>query len=96
MRGPGGTEGVYAIECAMDELAYAANIDPLELRLINYSDQDQIEDQPYSSKQLRECYRQGAEKFGWSKRKSAAALDARRQRARRLGHGEPASGKRCR
>ncbi len=68
MRGPGGAEGVYAIECAMDELAYAAKIDPLELRLINYSDKDQIEDRPYSSKQLRECYRQGAEAFGWSKR----------------------------
>src|SRR5262249_17292482 len=68
MRAPGGAEGLYAIECAMDELAYAANIDPLELRLINYSDKDQIENRPYSSKQLRECYRQGAEKFGWSKR----------------------------
>ena len=56
------------IECAMDELAYAAKIDPLELRLINYSDKDQIEDRPYSSKELRECYRQGAERFGWSKR----------------------------
>jgi xanthine dehydrogenase YagR molybdenum-binding subunit len=69
MRGPGGAEGVYAIECAMDELAYAADVDPLELRLNNYSDRDQIEDRPYSSKQLRECYRQGAEKFGWSNRK---------------------------
>ncbi len=68
MRAPGGAEGAYAIECAMDELAYAAKIDPLELRLINYSDQDQIENRPYSSKQLRECYRQGAEKFGWSNR----------------------------
>jgi xanthine dehydrogenase YagR molybdenum-binding subunit len=68
MRAPGGAEGMYAIECAMDELAYAANIDPLELRLINYSDKDQIEDRPYSSKQLRECYRQGAERFGWSNR----------------------------
>ena len=68
MRGPGGAEGLYAIECAMDELAYAADIDPLELRLINYSDQDQIENRPYSSKELRECYRQGAEKFGWSNR----------------------------
>ena len=68
MRGPGGAEGMYAIECAMDELAYAANIDPLELRLINYSDKDQIEDKPYSSKQLRECYRQGADRFGWSRR----------------------------
>ena len=68
MRGPGGTEGVWAIECAMDELAYAANVDPLELRLVNYSDLDQIADKPYSSKELRECYRQAAEKFGWSKR----------------------------
>jgi xanthine dehydrogenase YagR molybdenum-binding subunit len=68
MRAPGGAEGLYAIECAMDELAYAAKIDPLELRLINYSDKDQIEDKPFSSKELRECYRQGAERFGWSKR----------------------------
>ena len=52
----------------MDELAYAVDVDPLELRLNNYSDRDQIEDRPYSSKQLRECYRQGAEKFGWSNR----------------------------
>src|SRR6266699_2506813 len=52
----------------MFTLGYAANIDPLELRLINYSDKDQIEDRRYSSKELRECYRQGAEKFGWSHR----------------------------
>jgi xanthine dehydrogenase YagR molybdenum-binding subunit len=68
MRAPGGAEGLFAIECAMDELAYAANADPLALRLLNYSYTDQIEDKPYSSKELRECYRQGAEKFGWSKR----------------------------
>jgi xanthine dehydrogenase YagR molybdenum-binding subunit len=71
MRAPGGATGVYAIECAMDELAYAAGIDPLELRLKNYSDKDQSEDKPYTSKQLRECYRQGAERFGWSKRSHA-------------------------
>jgi len=68
MRAPGGAEGMYAIECAMDELAYAANVDPLELRLINYSDRDQMEDKPYSSKELRACYRQAAERFGWSRR----------------------------
>jgi xanthine dehydrogenase YagR molybdenum-binding subunit len=68
MRAPGGAEGLFAIECAMDELAYAAKLDPLALRLVNYSDKDQIEDKPYSSKELRECYCQGAEKFGWSKR----------------------------
>ena len=70
MRGPGGTEGMYAIECAMDELAYALAIDPLELRLINYSEKNQIEGRPYSSKELHACYRRGAEKFGWSKRKA--------------------------
>ncbi len=68
MRAPGGAEGAFAIECAMDELACAAKIDPLALRLINYSDKDQIEDRPYSSKELRECYRQGAQRFGWSGR----------------------------
>ncbi|MGN6750865.1 MAG: xanthine dehydrogenase family protein molybdopterin-binding subunit, partial [Xanthobacteraceae bacterium] len=68
MRAPGGAEGLFAIECAMDELAYAANVDPLALRLLNYSDKDQIEDKPYSSKELRACYHQAAERFGWSKR----------------------------
>ena len=68
MRAPGGAEGIYAIECAMDELAYAAGIDPLELRLINYSDIDQAENRPFSSKELRACYREGAERFGWSRR----------------------------
>jgi xanthine dehydrogenase YagR molybdenum-binding subunit len=71
MRAPGGATGVYAIECAMDELAYAADIDPLELRLKNYSDKDQSENKPYTSKELRECYRQGAERFGWSQRRHA-------------------------
>jgi xanthine dehydrogenase YagR molybdenum-binding subunit len=69
MRAPGGATGVFALETAMDELAYATGVDPLELRLRNYSDRDENEDKPYSSKELRECYRQGAERFGWSKRK---------------------------
>jgi xanthine dehydrogenase YagR molybdenum-binding subunit len=68
MRGPGATTGVYALECAMDELAVALNIDPLQLRLRNYSDRQQDEDAPYTSKELRECYRQAAEAFGWDKR----------------------------
>ena len=59
---------VYALESAMDELAVALKLDPLELRLRCYSDRDQHEDQPFSSKALRECYRQGAEAFGWDKR----------------------------
>jgi xanthine dehydrogenase YagR molybdenum-binding subunit len=68
MRAPGATTGVYALECAMDELAVALKLDPLELRLRSYSDRDQHEDVPYTSKNLRECYRQGADAFGWSKR----------------------------
>jgi xanthine dehydrogenase YagR molybdenum-binding subunit len=68
MRAPGAATGVYALECAMDELAVALKMDPLELRLRNYSDRQQDEDAPYTSKELRECYRQGAEAFGWSKR----------------------------
>jgi xanthine dehydrogenase YagR molybdenum-binding subunit len=68
MRAPGAASGVYALECAMDELAIALDLDPMELRLRCYSDRDQNEDAPYTSKQLRECYRRGAEAFGWSKR----------------------------
>ena len=70
MRAPGGALGLYAIESAMDELSYELGMDPLELRLKNYSDKDQNEGKRYSSKELRECYRQGAEKFGWADRKS--------------------------
>jgi xanthine dehydrogenase YagR molybdenum-binding subunit len=68
MRAPSAATGVYALECAMDELAVALKLDPLELRLRCYSDRDQHTDRPYSSKSLRECYRQGAEAFGWAKR----------------------------
>ncbi|APO52687.1 xanthine dehydrogenase YagR molybdenum-binding subunit [Bradyrhizobium diazoefficiens] len=72
MRAPGAASGVCALECAMDELALALNLDPIELRLKCYSDRDQSEDLPYTSKQLRECYARGAEAFGWSKRNPAA------------------------
>ena len=68
MRAPSAASAVYALECAMDELAVALKLDPLELRLRCYSDRDQNADRPYSSKRLRECYRQGAEAFGWDKR----------------------------
>jgi xanthine dehydrogenase YagR molybdenum-binding subunit len=68
MRCPSAATGVYALECAMDELAIALKIDPLELRLRCYSDRDQNNDRPFSSKALRECYREGAEAFGWDKR----------------------------
>ena len=68
MRAPSAATGVYALECAMDELAVALKLDPVELRLRCYSDRDQHADKPYSSKKLRECYRAGAEAFGWDRR----------------------------
>lgn len=68
MRAPGGSTGMHAIEVTMDEIAYQLNIDPLELRLINYSEIDKSSDKEYSSKELRKCYLEGAEKFGWKDR----------------------------
>jgi xanthine dehydrogenase YagR molybdenum-binding subunit len=60
MRAPSAATALFALECAMDELAVALKLDPLELRLRCYSDRDQHENRPFSSKALRECYRQGA------------------------------------
>jgi xanthine dehydrogenase YagR molybdenum-binding subunit len=68
MRAPGAALGLIGLECAMDELACALAIDPVQLRLINYSERNQNEDKPYSSKALRECYAQGAKRFGWDQR----------------------------
>ncbi|WP_324134750.1 xanthine dehydrogenase family protein molybdopterin-binding subunit [Bosea sp. (in: a-proteobacteria)] len=68
MRAPGAPLGVFALESAMDELAIATGVDPVELRLRNYAERDENDDLPFSSKELRACYRQGAEKFGWSHR----------------------------
>ena len=69
MRAPGTVSGAFALESALDELAYKLKIDPLELRLINYAETDPDTGRPFSSKELRECYRQGAERFGWKNRK---------------------------
>jgi xanthine dehydrogenase YagR molybdenum-binding subunit len=69
MRAPGAVSGMFALECAMDELAYALKMDPLELRLVNYAEVDPDSGLPFSSKALRECYRLGAERFGWKNRK---------------------------
>ncbi|MBA3830330.1 MAG: xanthine dehydrogenase family protein molybdopterin-binding subunit [Chthoniobacterales bacterium] len=68
MRAPGECPGVYALECALDELSYLLQIDPVELRLTNYADNHPIKDVPFSAKHLKEAYQLGAEKFGWSKR----------------------------
>jgi xanthine dehydrogenase YagR molybdenum-binding subunit len=68
-RAPGEASGSFALESALDELAYVLEMDPLALRLRNHADQDPDERKPWSSKTLKECYRQGAERFGWSRRK---------------------------
>src|SRR4051812_8221490 len=68
MRAPGEATGVYGLECALDELAYALNMDPLALRLINHADEDPEKELPWSSKSLKQCYQLAAEKFGWAKR----------------------------
>lgn len=68
MRAPGESPGMFALESAMDELAYALKLDPIELRLRNHADTDPDNNLPWSSKSLKECYQLGAEKFGWSRR----------------------------
>jgi xanthine dehydrogenase YagR molybdenum-binding subunit len=71
MRAPGAAHGMHALEVAMDELSYELKMDPLALRLKNYAEVSPADDKPYSSKELRACYAQGAEKFGWSQRPQA-------------------------
>ncbi len=71
MRAPGEAPGTYGLEAAMDEMAYELKMDPIEFRLKNYAEMDPQEKKPWSSKSLRECYKQGADRFGWSRRKLA-------------------------
>ena len=68
MRAPGEASGSAALESAIDEAAWAACIDPLDFRLLNYAEVEPISGKPFSSKALRECYAKGAERFGWAKR----------------------------
>ena len=68
MRAPGEAQGNFALESALDELSYALELDPLELRLRNYAEADPESGLPWSSKALRDCYLRGAERFGWAAR----------------------------
>ena len=68
MRAPGEAEGSFAMESAIDELSYALGIDPIELRVKNHAHVHPGSGLPWSSNALLECYRQGAERFGWSAR----------------------------
>src|SRR5436853_6505914 len=67
-RAPGEAPGTFAFEVAMDELAYKLNIDPVQLRLINYAEKNPVDGHQWSSKNLRECYEKGANSIGWAKR----------------------------
>ncbi|MGD1067764.1 MAG: xanthine dehydrogenase family protein molybdopterin-binding subunit [Vulcanimicrobiaceae bacterium] len=68
MRAPGESSGSFALESAMDELAYATGVDPVTLRLRNYAESDPESGKPWSSKSLRQCYTQAAAQFGWDRR----------------------------
>ena len=72
MRAPGGAPGSIAVESAIDEMAHACGMDPLAFRLKNYAEVEPISSKPFSSKALRECYAQGAARFGWERRVLAA------------------------
>jgi xanthine dehydrogenase YagR molybdenum-binding subunit len=85
MRAPGESSGTFALESAMDELAYAAGVDPLELRLRNHAERDPLTGHPFSSKSLRACYQAGAKRFGWSHRN--ARVGAMRDGRLRVGWG---------
>lgn len=61
MRAPGEASGTFALESAMDELAFKLRIDPIAFRLRNYAETDPEKNRPWSSKSLRECYRIGAD-----------------------------------
>ena len=69
MRAPGEAPGMMALEIAMDEMAEKLGIDPIEFRVLNDTQVDpEKPERPYSQRRLTECFRIGAERFGWSKR----------------------------
>lgn len=68
MRAPGENPSAFGLEVAMDEMAYALDLDPLAFRLLNWADRDYQKDLPWSSRRLKEAYQKGAEAFGWDKR----------------------------
>src|ERR1700761_2341287 len=70
MRAPGESVGTYALEVAMEELAYNLNIDPVDVRVINHSDMEEQKKKQFSEKNLKDCYQRGAEDIGWKNRKA--------------------------
>ncbi len=84
-RAPGEASGTVGLECAVDELAHALNMDPLQLRLNSYAENDQSQNKPWSSKHLREAYQQAADRFGWSNRPQQPG--SRREGNLQIGYG---------
>jgi xanthine dehydrogenase YagR molybdenum-binding subunit len=76
MRAPGECPGMFALESAMDELAVALGMDPIELRIRNEPDVDPESGNPFSSRSLVECLRTGAERFGWADRPRGCGVAA--------------------
>lgn len=85
MRAPHEGPGMVGLEIAMDELAQALGLDPVELRIRNHADADPTSGKPFSSKELLACYRLGAERFGWAER--PAVPGTRREGGRLVGMG---------
>ncbi|HKV44284.1 MAG TPA: xanthine dehydrogenase family protein molybdopterin-binding subunit [bacterium] len=82
-RAPGYVEATVALECAVEALADQLGLDPVEVRVRNHADEDQVQGRPYSSKFLREAYRLGARSIGWQRRKptpAAPVLDGTKRR----------------
>lgn len=84
MRAPGVAPGLFALESAMDEAARKLGLDPVELRVRSFADHDQQLGKPWSSNGLIDCYRQGAERFGWDARPTSGTA---RHGRWRLGYG---------
>lgn len=84
-RAPGEATGSVGLEIAFDELAEKLNIDPVQLRLVNYAEKDPRQGHPWSSKNLRDCYTQAAARFDWSKR--SAKTGQHREGNKLIGYG---------
>src|SRR5262249_33771100 len=91
MRGPGETPGMYALESAMDEMAIACGLDPIEFRIRNEPDVDPKPGLPYSSPQLVACLREAAPRLGWDRPGPPPHARPRRDRGWLVGSGVAAS-----
>ncbi|PZG14766.1 xanthine dehydrogenase family protein molybdopterin-binding subunit [Nonomuraea aridisoli] len=89
MRAPGECPGMYALESALDELAYALGMDPVELRIVNEPETEPDRGLPFSSRNLVGCLREGAHRFGWEQRDPAPGV--RREGEWLIGTGVAAS-----